>query len=167
MRKGGGRGTGWFAWCGWVGGQSSIAFGRCRLFFLPRKRSESMCRCGRFCGRVCVFVWCRYTGSQLPLLLGGSWVHYFIYIGTFYQRTSINYGLFLRDAVAFKLVALANIVCVLRRGCCLVLRGPAVGPVLGPTVLNAILRLWRCAGLRPRVPGKPRRGLQLRCRRAP
>lgn len=48
-------------------------------------------------------------GTPLPLLVGASFVHYLIYIATFRQRTEIAYGTFVRDAVFFKSVSMAQL----------------------------------------------------------
>ncbi|MEZ4355117.1 MAG: hypothetical protein R3F16_15855 [Myxococcota bacterium] len=42
------------------------------------------------------------SGSLLPLVLGGSFVHYLLYIATFASRRDVSFGVFRRDAVFHK-----------------------------------------------------------------
>ncbi len=46
------------------------------------------------------------TWNPLPLLIGGSFVHYLIYIGTFAHRGTVSHQGFVRDAIFFKTVSL-------------------------------------------------------------
>lgn len=50
-----------------------------------------------------------FSGFLNIWIIGSSYVHYLIYMGTYYQRSRVNYGLFLRDAVVYKLCALSNL----------------------------------------------------------
>lgn len=49
------------------------------------------------------------SGSPLPVLLGTSFVHYLIYMGTFEIREGVRYGQFVREAVFFRAVSMIQL----------------------------------------------------------
>jgi len=69
------------------------------------------------------------TASAVPLLLGGSTVHYLLYIGTYAHRGPVAYGAFLRDALFYKTLSM-----VLLWGAALAF---APAPPLAPLVIAA------------------------------
>jgi hypothetical protein len=47
------------------------------------------------------------AGSARPLVLGGSFIHYLLYLAVFEARRDVSFGLFKRDALFWKTVSLA------------------------------------------------------------